>query len=291
MNRDFKGIYVALLTPFEKNGKVNETVLREVIRYNIGKGVKGYYVNGSTAEVFLLTQEEREKIYGICASEAGGKAVLFAHVGAISTEESIRNAKIAEDLGYDAVSAVAPFYYKFSHEQIKRHYFSIADSVSLPMLVYNFPGFSGVNMSVEQISEFLSDERFIGVKHTSSDFFSLAQCKIAFPEKYIYNGFDEMFLAGIAMGADGGVGSTYNFMAEKYVAIMKLCAENRLDEARKIQNEVCRILSVLVRYGIMEAEKVVMEQLGFPFGEARGPFSALGEEQKAVIRREITDRL
>lgn len=291
MNKDFKGIYVALLTPFDKNGKVNETVLRDTIKYNIEKGVRGFYVNGSTAEVFLLTSEEREKIYRICASEAGGKAALFAHVGAISTDECIRNAKIAEDLGYDAVSAVAPFYYKFSHEQIKRHYFEIADSVSLPMLVYNFPGFSGVNLTVGQISEFLSDERFIGVKHTSNDYFTLAQCKLAFPNKYIYNGFDEMFLAGIAMGADGGVGSTYNFMAEKYISIMKLCAENRLDEARREQNEVCRIISVLVKYGIMEAEKVVMEQLGFPYGSARGPFSELGEEQKAEIRREITDRL
>ncbi len=289
--KDFKGVFTALLTPFDKNGKVNASVLRDTINYNIEKGVRGFYVNGSTAEVFLLTREERDLVYKICAETAGGRAALFAHVGAVSTDECVRNARIAESLGYDAVSAVAPFYYKFDFDQIKRHYFTIADSTVLPMLVYNFPNFSGVNLTVEQVSEFLSDERFIGVKHTSNDYFALAQYKSAFPGKYIYNGFDEMFLAGIAMGADGGVGSTYNFMAEKFIEIMKLCSEERLAEARQVQFEICRIISVLRRYGIMEAEKVVMEQLGFPFGNARKPFSELSDDQKSEIRREITDRL
>ncbi len=291
MKKDFKGVYVALLTPFDKNGNVNTAVLRDAIKYNIEKGVKGFYVSGSTAEVFLLSPEERISLYRTCAEAVDGKATLFAHVGAVSTAESIRYARIAEDLGYDAISAVAPFYYKFSFDQIKKHYYDIAESSSLPMIIYNFPGNSGVNLTVGQISEFLNDEKFIGVKHTSSDLFALAQYKKQFPDKYVFNGYDEIFLAGVSMGADGGIGSTYNFMAEKFIEIMKLVSENQIEKAKEIQYEICRIISVLIKFGVTEAEKAVMEQLGLPFGNARAPFSVLDEKQKEIIKREITDRL
>ena len=161
----------------------------------------------------------------------------------------------------------------------------------MPMIVYNFPNFSGVNLTVEQVSQFFCDDRFIGIKHTSNDFFALEQFKKNFPRKLVYNGFDEMFLSGISMGADGGIGSTYNFMAEKYISIMKLYHEGKMTEALAVQNEANRILSVMCKIGIMESEKEVLCQLGFDFGKARMPFSELDGEQKATIKREITDRL
>lgn len=290
-NKDsLKGIYPALLTPFQ-NGGVNTRVLRELIAYNIQKGVSGFYVGGSTAEAFLLSDAEREQVYETAAEEAGGKVNLIAHVGCISTEQAIRFAKIAKSLGYQAISAIAPFYYKFSFAQIKKHYFDIVDAVDMPMIIYNFPNFSGVNLSVGQVSEFFCDPRFIGIKHTSNDFFALEQFKTHFPEKLVFNGFDEMFTAGLAMGADGGIGSTYNFMAEKFVAIRRLMAEQRLDEALTIQREVNRIVSALCQVGVMEGEKEILCQMGFDFGKARAPFSELTEEQKRFLKEAVTDRL
>ena len=91
--------------------------------------------------------------------------------------------------------------------------------MNLPVTICNFPNFSGVNLTVEQVSEFFADDRFIGIKHTSNDFFSLEQFKTRFPEKLVFNGFDEMLLAGLSMGADGDIGSMYNFMAEKYLVL------------------------------------------------------------------------
>ena len=285
------GIYPALLTPFDQNGKVNCDALKQLVRWNIEKGVDGFYVGGSTAEAFLLTEEERNLVYRTVAEEAAGNVNLIAHVGAISTEEAIRFGHVAKENGYDAISAIAPFYYKFSFDQIKKHYFDIVEAVDMPMIVYNFPNFSGVNLSVGQVSEFLNDERFIGIKHTSNDYFALSTFKSAFPDKVIYNGFDEMFLSGLAMGADGGIGSTYNFMAEKFVLIQRLFAEKRMDEACAVQTEVSRIISVLYKIGIMESEKEILCQMGFDFGKARMPFSELTAEEKALIKREITDKL
>ncbi len=163
----------------------------------------------------------------------------------------------------------------------------LADASQLPMLVYHFPVFSGVNMGVKEMREFLSDDNFIGIKYTSNDFFTLEQCKTNFPDKLVYNGFDEMFMAGLSMGADGGIGSTYNFMADKFVQIQKLFKENKIEEAQKIQKEANRIITILCSIGVMQAEKEVLNQLGFNFGICRKPFSEPTEEQKKLIKENI----
>ncbi len=287
----FRGIFPALLTPFDRDQQVNTKVLGDLVEYNLAKGVRGFYVSGSTAEAFLLSDGERRLVYRTVAEANRGRGTLIAHVGCISTEQAVSYARYAESLGYDAVSAIAPFYYKFSFEQIKQYYFTIAGSVNLPMIIYNFPNFSGVNLSVEQVSEFFRDERFIGIKHTSSDYFAMEQFKTNFPDKLVYNGFDEMLLSGLAMGADGGIGSTYNFMAGKYIGITRLASQNRLDEARDIQRECNRIIKALCRVGVMEGEKEVLCQLGFDFGCARPPFSRLTDEQKAFLHEEIVSKL
>ena len=114
MSEKFKGIFPALLTPFDENDRVNVKVLEELVDYNLKKGVNGFYVGGSTAEAFLLTEEERLLVMKTVSERAKGKCTLIAHVGCISTAQAIKFAKAAEERGYDAVSSVAPFYYKFS---------------------------------------------------------------------------------------------------------------------------------------------------------------------------------
>lgn len=280
MNNKFRGIFPALLTPFDKQDKVNTTVLTEIAQYNLDKGVSGFYVGGSTAEAFLLSFEERKQILETVANAAHGKATLIAHIGCISTGQAIALAKEAKQMGYDAISSVAPFYYKFSFEEIKKYYYDIVDAVDLPMFIYNFPAFSGVNLTADNIKEFLIDERFLGVKHTSSDYFALEQFKASFPDKIVYNGYDETFLAGLAMGADGAIGSTFNLMAEKFIKIQKLFSENKVEEARAVQKEANAVIRALCKVGVMQGEKAIMDALGFDMGPARAPFAPLTEEQK-----------
>ena len=282
----FKGIFTALLTPFDKENKINEKALEALVKHNLSMGVKGFYVCGSTGEAFLLSTDERKQVMEI-VKDCAPEATLIAHIGSVNEAEATELAKCAEKLGYNAISSVAPFYYKFSFEEIKGYYNRLADSVELPMLVYHFPAFSGVNMGAGEISQFLENDKFLGVKFTSNDFFTLEQIKSKFPNKIVYNGFDEMFLSGLSMGADGGIGSTYNFMADKFVAIQKLFAENRIAEAQEVQREANRIITLLCKFGVMQAEKEVLNQLGFDFGECRKPFGALNDEQKSVVAKEI----
>ena len=128
----FKGIFTALLTPFDKNGDINEQELRRLVRFNLSMGARGFYVCGSTAEAFLLTTDERRRIAEIVKDEAP-EATLIAHIGSIDERQALILGHHAASLGYDAISSVAPFYYKFSFDEIKNYYFRLAESVGLPM--------------------------------------------------------------------------------------------------------------------------------------------------------------
>lgn len=283
---ELNGIFTALLTPFDANNKINEEALVQLVKHNLKLGVQGFYVGGSTAEAFLLTTEERKQVMRIVKA-AAGDAKLIAHIGSISEDEAIALSLVAKELGYDAISSVAPFYYKFSFEEIKNYYFRLAEASGMPVIVYHFPAFSGVSMGVKEISTFLDRDEFIGIKFTSNDFFTLEQVRAKYPNKLIYNGYDEMFLAGVSMGADGGIGSTYNFMADKFVKIHELFKNNEIAEAQKLQKEANRIITILCQIGVMQAEKVVLNQLGMPFGICRKPFGEPTAEQKELIAKEI----
>ena len=283
----FRGIFPALLTPFDEAGGVCESSLRRLVDFNIKQGVGGFYVNGSTAEVFLIDDGERKLAYRTVAEECAGRVTVIAHVGAISTEKAIEFGLYAKSLGYDAISAVAPFYYKFGFDQIKDHYFAIQRAVGLPMVVYNFPGNSGVNLTVDQIGQFLSDDGFIGVKHTSNDYFALQTFKAAYPEKIVYNGYDEMFLCGLVMGADGGIGSTYNFMADKFIRMREKFAAGDIGGARAEQACANSIIRSLIKIGVAEGEKEVLTQMGIPMGRARSPYREPDGNMRKIVREEI----
>ena len=284
--KDLKGIYTALLTPFTKELKINESELRRLVSHNLSLGADGFYVCGSTAEALMLSVEERMKIMRI-VKESAGSANLIAHVGSLNERDAHKLASYAKELSYDLISSVAPFYYKFSFAEIKDYYTRLAESSGMKMLVYHFPAFSGVSMGTEEMVAFLGDDRFAGIKFTSNDFFALEQCKRRFPDKLIFNGYDEMLLSGLAMGADGGIGSTYNFMADKFVLIRNLFSKGMIEEARCMQNEANKIVSILCKIGVMQAEKEIMNQIGFDFGDCLPPFSKVSEEQKALIAKEI----
>ena len=287
MYEQFKGIFPALLTPFNKDESINFDALKQLVDRLLSQGVKGFYVDGSTGEAFLLTIEERKQLIRAVAEYAKGKCTLIAQIGSIALPEAIGLARCAKDAGYDAISSVPPFYYKFSFEEIKRYYFTIADAVDLPMIIYNVPIYTGVSFSAEQMAEFLRDDRFIGVKHTSSDYFALRQFRSAFPDKVMLNGFDEMLLAGLSLGANGAIGSTYNFMPEKFIRIYELFNEGRIEEAARLQEEADSIIAALFKVGVMQGEKAILTKLGVPMGKLRAPFIDISDAQKAWLFEQV----
>lgn len=290
MNK-LRGIFPALLTPFTKENKINERALQKLIKLNLDKGVSGFYVGGSTAEAFLLSLEERKYILDIAAQESRGKCSIIYHIGNIGTDQAIELGRHAEKIGVDAISSVAPFYYNYSIEEIRKYYYDIVQQVNLPMIIYNFPAFSGVTFNQEIFREFLSNNRFIGIKHTSSDFFLLERVKQMNSEALVYNGFDEMFLAGLSMGADGGIGSTYNVMAEKFILMQQFFAEGKMAEAGQVQTKVNNLIAAIIKVGVLPAEKEILNQMGLDFGECRRPFKRVTDEEKEILRVAVLENL
>lgn len=283
--KDFKGIYPALMTPLTAAGELDSIALRRLVRVNLNKGVHGFYVCGSTAEVFLLKDSQRKEILETVLDEVGGKVPVIAQIGSISQVRAEALARHAARAGADAVSSVPPFYYPFSAREIQRYYFSLAETAGIPVLIYNIPSYSGVKLTVRELEPMLKDPRFLGVKHTSSDFFMLERMKAVRPEMVAYNGLDEMFLAGLSMGADGGIGSTYNFMAEKFIRMFELYRQGKMQEALHIQINVNRFIETLSSLGLMAAEKEVLCMQGICSNRCLEPFTPLSEEARGVLRR------
>ncbi len=281
--KELHGIYPALLTPFCCDGSVNKPALRQLVEMNIAKGVSGFYVCGSTAEAFMLPSDVRKEILETVAEQNNGRTQLLSHIGHIDTEAAIDLAKHASTVGVTAISSVSPFYYNFSFDEIRGYYFDIADAASKPIIIYNIPAFAKVSLTEDNISEFFSDERFIALKNTSSDFYLMERLAARYPEKSLLNGYDEMFISGLAAGADGAIGSTFNVMAEKFINIEKLFRQNDIAGAQAEQRRANNIIAALCKVGVMAGEKALLRFMGLDFGYVRKPFKELTCEQVKTL--------
>ncbi len=287
----FHGIFTALATPFDKNENVDFNALEALIEKNVQMGVAGLFVCGSSAEAFLMSAEERKQGLRAVKDCVKGRLPLIAHIGAIATRDALDMAAFAGQLGYDAISSVAPFYHRFSFGEIKKYFFTLAESVDIPLLIYNIPTLTNVNFNFEQLSELLAHPNICGIKHTSIDYYMLRRIKTAFPEKTVFNGYDETLLAGLSLGADGAIGSTFNFMGDWYVDIMNLFEKGQMDEAILKQQKATEIMDVVLKYGLSPSIKAILRAQGVNCGNCRAPFETLSPEKEQALISEVMPML
>lgn len=280
---NMRGIYSALLVSFDKEGNINEKGLREIIRHNIDKcKVDGLYVGGSTGENFMLSTDEKKKIFDIAIDEAKGKVKLIAQVGSVNLKEAVELAKYVTDLGYNAISAVTPFYYKFDFEEIKNYYETIVNSVDNKLIIYSIPFLTGVNMSLEQFAELFKNEKIIGVKFTAADFYLLERIRKRFKDKLIFAGFDEMLLPAAVLGIDGAIGSTFNINGIRAKKILESAQNGDIKTALDIQHTTNDLITDILNNGIYQTIKLVLEEQGVDAGYCRKP---LKEPTKEMIEK------
>lgn len=285
-----KGLYTALMCSFDEQGNVNEKGLREIVRYNIEVSeVDGLYVNGSTGENFLISTEQKKQIFEIVKDEVGDQVKLIAQVGSLNIEEASDLAKFVTDLGYDAISAVTPFYYKFDFEEIKDYYNTILEGVDTQLIIYSIPALTGVNMNLEQFGELFENEKIIGVKFTAPDFFLLERLRHAFPDKLIYSGFDEMLLSASVLNVDGAIGSTFNVNGKRAKQIFTLAQSGKIDEAREVQKVTNDLIEEILNNGLYQTIKEMLKTQGVNAGFVRKPMKQLTEE-KTVKARELAKK-
>lgn len=284
MDKKFQGIYAALVTPYTPEGEVNYKEVKKLVRYLIKKGIDGFYVGGSTGEAFLLTQEERKRLLEAVLEENAGTCKVIAHVGQISTALACELAVHASQEGADAVSAISPFYYKFSQEEVKGYYGDIMEASSIPMFLYNFPQYSGFSLTPKLLDELCGIGNIAGVKFTSNNFFDMERMRSRHPELTIWNGFDEMLSSGLSVGADGAIGSTYNILCPIAKKVYEAMKHGNVEEAQVYQ----RMINTMVELSqncsnIFVVIKAVLDMDGFSMGGCRKPFGSLPEHAKGDI--------
>ncbi|ALX49973.1 N-acetylneuraminate lyase [Lentibacillus amyloliquefaciens] len=274
-----KGLYTALMCSFDEKGNVNEKGLREIVRYNIDvQQVDGLYVNGSTGENFLISKEQKKQIFDVVKNEAGDDVKLIAQVGALNLDEAVELAQYVTQLGYNAISAVTPFYYKFDFDEIKDYYNAILDSVDNDLIIYSIPALTGVNMNLEQFGELFENEKVIGVKFTAPDFFLLERIRHAYPDKLIYSGFDEMLLSASVLNVDGAIGSTFNVNGKRAKQIFELAQNGQIEEAREVQKVTNDLIAEILDNGLYPTIKEILKYKDVDAGFCRKPMKSLTQE-------------
>lgn len=274
-------LFSALITPMKEDESVDYEALRKLVDAQIKDGVEGFYCCGSSAEGELLTIGERQSILETVIDEAAGRVKVIAHVGTLRTQHVIELAAHAKKAGADAVSMIPPYYYKYGMEDIIRHYERVIEAVpDIPVIIYNIPQFTGVEFTVANAGRLLGNARVLGVKHTCSSMYSLEQIARNFPDKVIFNGFDEQYLSACSIGATAAVGTTVNLFAPMFKQIRTFFRLGKYDKALEVQHRLNEKLDVMIECGIFNAVKYGWSRRGIECGSCRLPIRALTKEEK-----------
>jgi N-acetylneuraminate lyase len=282
----YKGIFAALLTPMNEDGSFDDMSMKRHVKRLLDQRVNGFYVNGSTGEGFILTKEERKRTLETVIHANEGRGTVIAHIGGISTQESIELAKHAEAAGADILSAVVPFYYKISMKEIIDHYRSIMMATKLPMIIYHFPGATGVSLSLDFYKEMSAHPQCIGVKFTSYNLFEMQQIRALCGQDFlIYNGHDEVYAAGAMMGADGAIGSTFNVMAPLFVEMYGKICRHEWSGLAELQAKANEVIAKLIQYDVFPTEKFICYLQGnFRTPSIRHPLKHLTQREQEELR-------
>ncbi len=287
--KKFSGVYAALLTPFNKEGNVCKMRLKKLVRFLVSKEIDGLYICGGSGEGPSMDVEERKLVVETVREEAGGRVRLIAHVGgSLNTRNAVELAKHAEKMKLDAVSSIAPIYFKVGFGEIFNYYKTLAESTSLPFLIYYIPGTTGVSLSNEEILNFLKVKNIIGLKYTNPDMYILQDILIKAKGRWLaFSGPDEMFLPGLAMGVAGCIGTTQNVLPEIFKGIYGSFKSGDMEKAAQLQKKVTVAVSLLKQYGGITAWKAALKFRGIDAGYAREPLKKqLSESEEKHLQRE-----
>ena len=284
--KKFQGVFPAFYACYDAQGTINPEGVRALTRYFIEKGVTGVYVGGSSGECIYQSVAERKLVLENVMAEAQGKLVVIAHVACNNTKDSQELAAHAESLGVDAIAAIPPIYFHLPPYGIAQYWNDIsAAAPNTDFIIYNIPQLAGVALSTSLLKEMLKNPRVIGVKNSSMPVQDIQMWRDE--GCIVFNGPDEQFISGLAMGAVGGIGGTYAAMPELFLKIRALFLEGKMEQAREIQNDVCRIIYKLcaARGNMYAVIKAVMVLQGAPdCGSVRAPLTPLAQGDEIVVK-------
>ena len=289
----YKGVIPAFYACYDNEGNVSPEGVQSLTKYFVEKGVKGVYVNGSSGECIYQSVEDRKIILENVMKAAEGKLTVIAHVACNNTKDSQELARHAESLGVDAIAAIPPIYFHLPEYAIAQYWNDIsAAAPNTDFVIYNIPQLAGTALSMNLLKEMLKNPNVIAVKNSSMPTQDIQMFKAEGVKErgengfVVFNGPDEQFVSGRAIGADGGIGGTYAVMPELFVKMDQLIRENNIAEAMKIQYKADAIIYKMCEakgnlYAVMK--EILHRMYGLELGSVRLPLAPLAPEDEAVV--------
>ncbi|MFI3170465.1 MAG: dihydrodipicolinate synthase family protein [Faecalibacterium sp.] len=279
------GIIPAFYACYDAAGEISPEGVRAMTRHLIDKGVHGLYVGGSSGECIYQSVAERKLVLEQVMAEAKGEIAVIAHVACNNTRDSQLLAAHAESLGVDAIAAIPPIYFRLPDHAVASYWNDIsAAAPNTDFIIYNIPQLAGAALSGSLLHEMLKNPRVIGVKNSSMPVQDIQMWRDA-GASVVFNGPDEQFLGGLAMGAHGGIGGTYAVMPELFIKIKACFTAGELALAREIQNEVCRIIYAMcsAKGNLYAVMKGILRLHGMDCGSVRAPLAPLCEADMEIV--------
>jgi N-acetylneuraminate lyase len=287
-----KGLIVATFAAYKPDGSINFELIPAIVEYMIQQQVKGIFVCGTNGEGPSLSTEERMQIAEAYMKAVNGRLLVFVHVGHSAIKEARRLAEHAEKIGADYISAVSAFYFK--PNTIKNLVDSMANIASAapntPFYYYHIPNVTGIQVSMIEFLEVAEQyiPTFAGIKYTAATIHEYQACLHYKEGKYdILFGYDELLLPALAVGAQGAIGSTYNYAARLYNEVINLFEQKKMKEAEQLHFHAVEMVQLIVKYGPIPTQRSIMKKVGLDLGNPRLPLQSLNTETENKLYEDL----
>jgi len=283
----FSGSGVALVTPFSDNG-VNFEVLEELIEFHIENGTDAIVICGTTGEPSTMSEEEKKECIKFTVNKVGGRIPVIAGTGGNSTESVVKMTKYVESVGVDAVLVVTPYYNKTTQRGLVTHYKTISANTNLPIIMYNVPGRTGLNMNAKTVYELSKLENIVGIKEASGNFSQIAEiASLCKDNIYIYSGNDDQIVPMMALGAKGVISVLANVIPNDVHDMVKSFFDGDILKARDLQLKSINLTNTLFSEVNPIPVKEAVRQIGFDVGKCRLPLVDIDEAGQIKISEEL----
>lgn len=280
-----KGSLVALITPMQEDGSIDYSALKKLIDWHIENGTDGIVAVGTTGESATLSVEEHKQVIEATVKHAAKRIPIIAGTGANNTHEAIELSKAAKAAGADYTLSVVPYYNKPSQEGIYRHYQAIAEAVDIPMIIYNVPGRTVVNMSNETILRLAKLPNIVGVKEASGDVSRDIELINAAPEGFaVYSGDDPTGLPFMLCGGHGVITVAANIAPKLFADMCREALAGNIPEARRLNRELIPLYNVMFCEPSPAAQKWALNKLGKCKAAVRLPILELSKEAQTQVQ-------
>ena len=292
---NFEGTYVAMVTPFTEDKEIDEEGFRSNINYLIDKGVSGLVGAGTTGESATVNHEEHQKIIDILVDEVNGRVETIAGTGSNATSEALSLTKYALDAGADAALLITPYYNKPQQHALIDHYTTIANSADIPLILYNVPSRTGINMDVETIVELAKVDGIDAVKEASgsvdkvSDIYRALTHEGLEDDFNILSGEDSLTLPLMAVGATGVISASANIDARRMVLMVDSVLNDDYTRAMELHYEMVELIRALFIESNPVPVKTAMNLMGLPSGPLRKPLVEMKPENLEILKKALKD--